>query len=127
MHSKLTTLEAAIAADDALAVQDAIFELGSGTAHGHIEDEIALSILEILRRPEMWNSSVAGHVMNFFEFEATRLSKNAKAQCATFLRECGNQFTDVHSVQVVGELLYGHYLQATPPKPPRKKPRHEND
>lgn len=111
MHPALTTLQSAIAAQDAEAVQQAIFHLRRYTGDNLIDDEIALSILDILSRQEMWNSPLSGHVMNFFEFEAPRLSQNAKDQCAAFLRECGNQFTDVHSVQVVGELLYGKYLK----------------
>jgi hypothetical protein len=124
----IPALESAIAAADPDAVQDAIFELGrQRTSDNLIDDEIAFQVLAILRRPEMWNSQLAGHVMNFFEFEAPRLSQRAKDRCAAFLREWGNQFTDVHGVQVVGELLYGPYLQPAPPKPVRKKPRHKKE
>ena len=120
----IDTLEAAIAADNAEAVQDAIFALGKfrGT-DGMLPDELALQLLAILRRQESWQSTVAGHVLNFFEFEAPRLSQNAKDFCLAFLHEWGSRFTDIHSVQVVGELLHGPYLKPIPPKPPRSKPR----
>jgi len=120
----INTLESALAAQDAEAVQDAVYELGrQRTAENLIDDEVAFQVLTILRRPGMWDSPLAGHVMNFFEFEAPRLSQRAKDRCTSFLREWGSKFTDVHSVQVVGELYHGEYLRPTPPKPPRKKPR----
>ena len=120
----IKALAAALAAEDPNAVQSAIFELGQlRTVEDTIPDEIALQVLEMLRRPELGGSSLSGHVLNFFEFESPRLSQLAKDRCAAFLREWGSQFTHVHSVQVVGELLYGDYLRPVLPTPTRKKPR----
>ena len=121
----LTALESAIAAGDAEAVEDAVFALGRlRTSGGQIDDQIPIQILGILRRPEMRGSPLTGRLMNFFEFEATRLSQKVKDRCAAFLREWGSEFTDFHSIQVVGELLQGEYLKPIAPRPPRKKPRH---
>jgi len=72
---------------------------------------------------EMKTSPLSGHLLNFFEFEATYLSQTAKDRCAAFLREWGREFTDVHSVQVVAELRSGPYLKEVSPKEPRTKPR----
>ncbi len=122
----IEALESAILADDADAVQTAIFELGCQPLCGEfIEDEISIQLLGMLRRPEMWRSRLAGHVLIFFEFEANRLSPRAKDRCQAFLREWGSQFTDVYSMHVVGELGIGPYLKETPAKIPRKKPRHK--
>jgi hypothetical protein len=122
----ISALENAISADDPDAVQEAIFELGCQPLSGEfIDDEIAIQLLGILRRPEMWRSPVAGHVLMFFEFEANRLSPRAKDRCKAFLREWGGQFTDVYSMHVVGELGIGPYLKEVPVKVPRKKPRHK--
>jgi hypothetical protein len=121
----ISALQSAIASEDSEAIQDAVYELGKcRNTEGLIDDEVAFEVLAILRSSEVWNSTFGGHLLNFFEFEAPRLSQRAKDRCEAFLREWGNQFTDVHSVQVVGELLYGTYLKPVPPKPPRKKPRH---
>lgn len=118
-------LESAIAANDAEAVQLAILDLGNQRSAGQlIDDEVAFQLLAILRKPDMWHSPLAGHVFNFFEFEADSISQRAKDRCAAFIQEWGNQFTDFHSVQVVGELREGPYLKEGQPKAPRKKPRH---
>ena len=123
----IAALESAISADDADAVRRAIFELGWQLRSGEfIDDEVAIQLLGILQRPEMWQSRLAAHVLNFFEFEAKHLSPRAKDRCKAFLREWGNQFWDVHSRQVIGELVSGPYLNETPPKTPKKKPRHKN-
>ena len=123
----ITSLEAAIAVQDEEAVQDAIFELSRPPAGQElVEDEIAFAILVVLRRPEMWPSLLSGHVLNFFEFASPHLSQRAKDRCSAFLREWGRQFSEIHSTQVVGELRHGPYLLPVEPKPPRKKPRHND-
>lgn len=120
----LSALENALAAADSEAVQDAVFDLTlAHRVSERIDDDVAFEIIAILRRPEMWGSSNAGHVLNFFEFASPHLSQEAKDRCAAFLREWGGKFTDVHSVQVVAELRAGPYLKVEPPKPPRRKPR----
>ena len=104
-------LEQAIADGDANAVQSAIFELGSHrSTEGLVPDEVAFYVIEVLRRDSMKASPLAGHILNFFEFEARCLSRRAKERCRAFLREWGKSFTHVHSQQVVTELLHGEYL-----------------
>lgn len=108
----IEVLEGAIAADDTNAVQDAIFNLGQiRTPDNMIPDELALEILSILQRQELWQSRLSGHILNFFEFESRRLSDNSKDKCRAFLAEWGAQFTDVLSTQVVTELIHGPYLK----------------
>ena len=120
----LTALENAIAANDAEAVQQAIFDLGEvALLAGAVGDSVAFEVLAILKRPDMRASPHSGHLLNFFEFEADRISQRAKDRCAAFLREWGDTFTHVHSRQVVAELKSGPYLKEAPPKTPRKKPR----
>jgi hypothetical protein len=120
----IETLEAAIAAQDEEAVQDAVFAI-SRPLDGEqlVEDEVSFQVLAILRRPEMWPSLLSGHVLNFFEFASPHLSQNAKDRCSAFLREWGHEFSEIHSMQVVGELRQGSYLRPEEPKRPRKKPR----
>ncbi|MES1196842.1 MAG: hypothetical protein ABUL58_07855 [Steroidobacter sp.] len=117
-------LEKAITANNGDAVQTAIFQLGKACrSDGMVSDEVALDILSVLRRQELWQSHLSGHILNFFEFESSRLSDHVKHQCRTFLSELGTQFTDVHSMQVVTELIHGPYLKPKESKVLRRKPR----
>ena len=106
-------LENALNSGDAEGVQDAIDEIGHARdADGRIPDETAFYIIGILRRAEMKASPLAGHVLNFFEFESPHLTLRAKDRCIGFLREWGSDFTHVHARQVVAELRAGTYLKA---------------
>ena len=123
----IESLELAIANDNAEAVQDAIHELSRPlSGQKLIEDEIAFAVLATLRRPEMGPSLLSGHILNFFEFGAPYLSQKAKDRCSAFLCEWGSQFSEIHSTQVVGELRLGAYLKPIEPRPPRRKPRHND-
>jgi len=75
-------------------------------------DEVAFYVIEVLRRDNMKRSPLSGHVLNFFEFEAPRLSNRAKERCRALLREWGHEFSDMHSMQVVAELREGPYLKS---------------
>jgi HEAT repeat protein len=109
----LTQLEQALQSGDAEAVQDAIYALGNiRDKDGMIPDNNVFYVIGILQRPETQKSSLAAHVLNFFEFESPRLSAQAKNHCLAFLREWGDEFSDVHSMQVVAELCDGPYLKA---------------
>ena len=121
----LARIEAAIAANDPKAVQDAIFAVNDRLlSDGQIEDSVAFEILSFLKRPEMSSSPLAAHLLNYFEFEAQRISQRAKDRCAAFLREWGDTFSHFHAQQVVAELRSGPYLKPESPKGPHKKPRH---
>lgn len=107
----ITELENAIKANDTEAVQDAIFNLSvKRHSDGLLPDEIAFEIIDILRRNEMKTSPLAGHLLNYFEFEAPYISSNAKDLCIRFLNAWGKDFKHVHSSQVVAELQSGEYL-----------------
>ena len=106
-------LLSAIAANDEQAVQNAIFELGKiRNSSGVIPDEVTNSLLDILAREEIQKSDMAGHLLNFFEFEAPRISSRAKNSCRAFLKRWGDYFNTVHGLQVITELRYGKYLNA---------------
>ena len=121
----LARLESALASNDPDAVQSAVFSLSAGRISGQLlEDEIALDVLALLKRPDLSASPLAAHLLNYFEFEAPHISQRAKDRCAAFLREWGDSFTHFHSQQVVTELRSGPYLKPEPLKEPRKKPRH---
>lgn len=97
---------------DADCVQQAISEL-SPTHNGWaaVPDEVVERLLTLLRSDEMYKSRLAGHVLNYFEFEAPSLSARQKNLCIGFWIAHGDQFTDVHSRQVIAELLEGKYLK----------------
>src|SRR5579871_1932211 len=83
-----------------------------------IPDEVVERLLTLLRNEEMYKSPHAGHVLHFFEFESPRLTDRQKWLCIGFLNAHGDQFSDVHSQQVVTELrygLYGDYLKRSAP------------
>lgn len=123
----LARLEASIASNDPEEVQDTVFSLGDNVIPaGLLDDEVAFEILTLLERPEMNSSPLTAHLLNYFEFEAPRISPRAKDRCAVFLREWGNSFTHFHAQQVVAELRSGPYLKLASPKEPREKPRHPN-
>lgn len=120
----IQSLEMAIAADDEEAVMNAVFDLACPVDEQEpIDDSVTFEIIALLRRPEMWSSRFAGHVLNFFEFASPHLSERAKDRCAAFLREWGDQFRGVHGRHVVEELRHGPYLQPVHPRSARRKPR----
>lgn len=119
----LTELEQALADKNAEAVQNAVFNLGALRSEQPIA-RVASDVLAILRRPEMWQSDLAGHVLNYFEFEAQHLPQSSKDECTAFLENHGDEFTHVHGAQVVSELRLGSYLQPVPVGEPRRKLRH---
>jgi hypothetical protein len=105
-------LDRSLECGDAKAVQKAICEIGDiRDEAGMIPDDNAFHVIGVLRRPEMKKSPLAAHVLNFFVFESPRLSARAKDRCMAFLREWGDEFSDVHSMQVVAELCRGPYLK----------------
>ena len=111
IDTKFAHLHACIARHDAKGVQDAIFDLGASNSGWVVPDEVVERLLTLLRCEEMYKSFVAGHVLNFFEFESRHLSRRQKWLCVGFLAAHGDQFDDVHSQQVVTELRHGNYLK----------------
>ena len=103
-------LENAVKVGDAEEVQKAIFDLGFTHLGREMPDDISFKILEILKEHEMFQSPLAGHLLNHFEFHSSQLSPKAKDRCIGFLRAWGDKFKHVHSSQVVAELREGTYL-----------------
>lgn len=112
IEESVARLRECIAHGDADGVQDAIFGL-SPLENGWktVPDEVVERLLTLLRSEQMYKSHLAGHVLNYFEFESPRLSSRQKWLCIGFLNAHGDQFVDVHSRQVVTELRYEAYLK----------------
>jgi hypothetical protein len=109
---KFIELRECLAAGDADGVQDAIYGL-SPVKNGWkaVPDEVVERFLALLGSEQMYESRFAGHVLNYFEFESPRLSARQKSLCLGFLSAHGDQFLDVHSIQVVAELRHKAYLK----------------
>jgi hypothetical protein len=104
-------LDSSLAAGDAKALQEAIFDLGwVRNGNAMIPDEVSFKILELLHQPEMTTSPHSAHLLNHFEFHSKFISNRAKAKCREFLRDRGDQFSHFHSRQVVAELRRDDYL-----------------
>src|SRR5277367_4938282 len=98
---KFIRLRDSLDVGDADGVQKAIFDLGPTPNNWTtIPDEVVEGLLNLLRSDDMYKSRLAGHVLNYFEFEAPMLSERQKQLCIDFLKAHGNEFTDVHSRQV---------------------------
>jgi hypothetical protein len=110
---QFTRLRDCLDVGDADGVQKAIFDLGPTPNNWTtIPDEVVEGLLNLLCRDDMYKSRLAGHILNYFEFEAPKLSEHQKRLCIGFLKAHGNEFTDVHSRQVVAELRGGNYLNS---------------
>jgi len=119
-------LDKALARRDALALQKAIFDLGMIDSEP-LPDEISFRILDALQQDGMFESDLAAHLLNHFQFHRRKISDVAKEQCIEFLRNFGDRFSHVHSHHVVAELREGRYLD-TPNDGflrPRRKPRRD--
>jgi hypothetical protein len=93
-------------------VRDAIFELGEvRRGWDRVPDEVVDGLLAILTQEQAFTSHLAGHLLNYFEFETRQLSPSQKKRCAKFVKDFGNRFTDVLAVQVITELRYDDYLK----------------
>lgn len=89
-------------------IHELSFQITQGP--GRVPDEIAEEILALLNSENMFDSDMAAHLLNFFQFESGRISKEAKLNCRNFLIRHGNRFTHVHSAHVVAELMEDGYL-----------------
>lgn len=112
LEGKFTRLLECIDAHDADGVQRAVFDLGAIRNNwAVIPDEVVERLLTLLRSESMYKSDLAGHLLNFFEFESPQLSERSKWLCVGFLTAHGNEFAHVHSRQVVAELREDGYLR----------------
>lgn len=110
IDEKFTRLHEALRGDNKKDVQDAIFDLGGiCNDRAEVPDELVERLLTLLRNEAVYKSPYAGHVLSFFEFESKRLTDRAKWLCIGFLNAHGDEFSHVHSQQVVIELRYGRY------------------
>lgn len=108
----LQTVLSCVESNDENNISDAIFELGKlADDKGLIPDDVSERLLMILVNEKMWESPLAAHILNFFEFGSPHLSRCAKSLCADFLRAYGDRFRHFHSRQVVTELRFGPYLR----------------
>jgi len=109
---KIARLHENIELGDQDGVEQAIWDL-SPVSNGWraVPDEVVEQLLTALRDEKMYSSYLAGHPLNYFEFESARLTTRQKSLCIGFLTAHGDQFTDIHSQQVVAELREGNYLK----------------
>lgn len=106
-----SALEKAFMEHNETAIQTAVFEMGQvRDENGYIPDEFSFKIIDLLRKQEMETSSLAGHLLNHFEFHAENLSPVAKSRCKGFLNAWGDKFKHIHSQQIAAELRSGSYL-----------------
>jgi hypothetical protein len=112
IETAFANLLGCIAAHDASGVEQAVFDLTSiHCEYDQVPDHLVERLLTLLRNEKLYESPLAGYVLNFFEFEAPRLTARQKSLCAGFLNAHGDRFAHVHSQQVVAELRYGDYLK----------------
>jgi hypothetical protein len=112
LEPKFARLHKALQQRNAHGVQDAIFGL-SPIHNGWkaVPDEVIERLIAVLANEEMYKSPLAGHVLNYFEFESRKLSSHQRSLCIIFLNAHGDQFDHVHSRQVVAELCHDNYLK----------------
>ncbi len=119
IEEKSARLQGALQQENEKDVQDVMFDLCSiRNDWAEIPDEVVERLLTLLRNEEMYKSPYAGHLLNFFEFESDKLTDRAKWLCIGFLNAHGDEFSDVHSRQVVTELRYGLYADHLKMKKP---------
>jgi hypothetical protein len=109
---KIARLRENIDLGDEDGVQQAVFHLNP-VINGwkRVPDEVVEQLLTMLRDVKMYSSGLSAHVLNYFEFESPHLTSRQKSLCVGFLKAHGDQFTHIHSQQVVAELREGDYLK----------------
>ena len=116
VEEKFSRLHQCLDLANAECVGQAIFDLSPiRNSWDFVPDEVVERLLALLSRDEMFTSPHAGQVLNYFEFEADKLSASQKLLCIQFLKTHGDKFAHVHSQQVVAELRHGKYLSSPSP------------
>lgn len=112
IEDRLSRLRECIATGDEDRLQQVVFELGPLYNRWQcVPDEVVEGLLTILRNENMYKSHLAGHILNYFEFESKGLTSRQKNLCVGFLNAHGDQFDDTHAVVVITELRNGNYLK----------------
>ena len=111
IDSAFATLLSRLATNDDEGLSDLVFDLGAtGNEVEQVPDDVVERLLWLLGDSRTYQSALAGHVLSFFQFEASHLSDQAKLRLVDFLKAHGDQFKHFHSQQVVAELRSGRYL-----------------
>src|SRR5262249_23667706 len=125
IDEKFERLQSCLAEHDEEGVCKAVFDLGRlRDERNRALDGVVERILTLLRDKEMYESTLACHILNFFEFESPSLTDRQKWLCIGFLNAHGDEFKDPQSQHVVGELRYGRYedwLKMKKPNPQQWK------
>lgn len=83
IEAKIAQLRKCLARRDADGVQNAIFALSPiNNVWKAVPDEVVERLLALLANEQMHTSPLAGHVLNYFEFESRRLSARQKSLCS---------------------------------------------
>ncbi|SIQ33318.1 hypothetical protein [Aquipseudomonas alcaligenes] len=110
--SKLENLKQSALKQDADAVQDIIFSLSPLILNTKFaSDEVIDFILELLEDPFLYDKDIAGHLLNFFEFESKNLSIEQKKRAYDWVVRNSKNFTSILGGQVIAELEDHHYLR----------------
>jgi hypothetical protein len=96
-------------------VMDAVWSLTGAANDWEIADRVIERLLAILTNEEMYQSPLAGYLLQFFEVESIHLTDRQKWLCIRFLNEQGDRFKDGFSSLMVGELRSGLYLKMKSP------------
>ena len=112
LETAFANLLGSLAARDAPGVERAVLQLTSiYCEYEEVPDQLVECLPNLLRREHMYESPLAGYLLNFFEFEAPNLTPRQKALCLGFLNAHGERFSQFHSQQVVSELRTKNYLR----------------
>ncbi len=112
IQKKIESIIASLEQGNKKDVQNAIFALEELIdENGLIPDQVTFELIDILRKDEMKESPFAGHLLEFFDFNQSRISPKAKDRCVGFLNAWGSSFTHFFSKHMVAMLMHGNYLK----------------
>lgn len=117
LDQKIERLEDTLHRANEKDVIDAVCSLGAAANDWQIADKIVERLLVILTNEEMYQSPLAGYLLQFFEVESNHLTDRQKWLCIRFLNAQGDKFKDGFSSLMVGELRSGLYLKMKKPIP----------
>ena len=112
LSEQLESLKGAAYSLDEDAVQENLFNLGAISLSRKQSPEEVVDFLLALLKDDYFNSeNIAGHLLNYFEFESAHLSAFQKNKITEWIANYGAKFTSTHGNQVVCELNNDEYLK----------------
>lgn len=112
MDAVFARLERSVEDDNPNTAITAVLELGDfRDERNRVPDELLKRLLELLGTPRVLASMVAATILEFFEFQSSRLTKRQKRQCLDFLTTNVDRFKDGDALCVAHEIVDGNYLR----------------